>query len=618
MSIFDNLNAGSKNNMQGFPDYENKEILFQSNADTSATATKDGYVQFIVEQDIFHYQESVDVGINVGGYHFVVVNPEGHVPFSFSSALYPIKEGDSIAIAVSTDNTPVTCYYFPFRDASNGGNNEGTIITSTSIRSALGYTPADADDVDNLTERVETLEQNGTGGAFKEDIEKAVNDYLEENPVHAGATKEQAEQIQKNTEDIAELKDAGTENSNAITNTAKGEAIVLHDSSEAGLKGLKVFGKSTQVSTPTSSAQQDIESVGDDGNINVDVNGAEGEAQSLLIPTPNGLAGIEVTDSAIATHIDESGKMWCADEMDLESGKYVQRIGKYEFNGTEAMNDYGTEATYPFPHMSKTPMLCTHTTYGTGVAWANDSYFKFNISHFEVSTMAEFKTVLAEQYANGTPVTVYYILAEPIETDIAEVEGYKSLKTYYPSTTITNDADAYMEVEHVADTKNYIDNKVDDIEIPSGGSGEQWTKNQEITIDESVSILQIDVPSVKKVMLIGSLRLNDENNTLNTGDKKVVVCVNKEHLPVSYDSVNIRQNGYYPIMWEIEKRGGFTSVIGTGSLNGSTSNIVTSNIKRYGWGNQDLGETIDKLFLKSIETGYLIGSGSKLEVWVAQ
>lgn len=50
-------------------------------------------------------------------------------------------------------------------------------------------------------------------------------------------------------------------------------------------------------------------------------------------------------------------------------------------------------------------------------------------------TVAEWKAYLAEQYANGTPVTLTYILAEPIETDLPEdfsnlieVEGGGSLE----------------------------------------------------------------------------------------------------------------------------------------------------------------------------------------------
>lgn len=48
------------------------------------------------------------------------------------------------------------------------------------------------------------------GGITSEDIQKAVDNYLAENPVTGGATAEQAAQIQKNKEAIEELKKNGT------------------------------------------------------------------------------------------------------------------------------------------------------------------------------------------------------------------------------------------------------------------------------------------------------------------------------------------------------------------------------------------------------------------------
>lgn len=66
------------------------------------------------------------------------------------------------------------------------------------------------DILENILVRLDDLEQ--TGGVSDEQIGNAVNAYLAENPVEAGATAEQAAQIQKNTEDIKELKQNGTGN----------------------------------------------------------------------------------------------------------------------------------------------------------------------------------------------------------------------------------------------------------------------------------------------------------------------------------------------------------------------------------------------------------------------
>ena len=57
------------------------------------------------------------------------------------------------------------------------------------------------------------------------------------------------------------------------------------------------------------------------------------------------------------------------------------------------------------------------------------------------------------------PITIKYLLAEPIETDLTaeEIEAYKSLHSNYPTTTVMNDCNAFTEVTMVADTKNHIE-----------------------------------------------------------------------------------------------------------------------------------------------------------------
>lgn len=50
-------------------------------------------------------------------------------------------------------------------------------------------------------------------------------------------------------------------------------------------------------------------------------------AQTLTIPTPNSLPGIKVDSGG--NYTDASSQKWVCDEMDLERGKYVQRIAKY-------------------------------------------------------------------------------------------------------------------------------------------------------------------------------------------------------------------------------------------------------------------------------------------------
>jgi hypothetical protein len=56
-----------------------------------------------------------------------------------------------------------------------------------------------------------------------------------------------------------------------------------------------------------------------------------------------------------------------------------------------------------------------------------------------------------------------YALAEPTNAplDADTLAAYAALHTYKPNTTIYNDAGAYMAAEYVADTKTYVDKKID-------------------------------------------------------------------------------------------------------------------------------------------------------------
>jgi hypothetical protein len=61
--------------------------------------------------------------------------------------------------------------------------------------------------------------------------------------------------------------------------------------------------------------------------------------------------------------------------------------------------------------------------------------------------VADWKAWLAEN-----PITLYYALTEPIYHNLSaeELAQYAALHTNYPSTTIYNDVDAYMEVKYAA------------------------------------------------------------------------------------------------------------------------------------------------------------------------
>ena len=391
---------------------------------------------------------------------------------------------------------------------------------------------------------------------------------------------------------------------NEIENTASGDVISVNDSLDAPLRGLKLFGKTTQNGTPAPDNPVDLESAGDDGGIDVSVCGkniyrpekmvagdpfynSDGTTQVIAgvvvgyipvkpnatyaitaycdrngryvrvaqltsgkefvsgvrfaqagavdggfrtfktsgrtaylqvasdpeitavqiehasdrteyeqsvyqdfdISTPDGLPGVPVSTGG--NYTDGSGQQWACDEIDLERGVYVQRVGRVALSGNEAdgkgmgwhtnslnagapgnIKRYVLEQFLPENIVSASgvvfPGFCSHfvpINANTGAAGATvgaaiTKSGMLNI-YSPILVLSEFIKWLQTQHSAGTPVTVYYILPEPVETELPDGYGgdYSALHTNKPVTTVINDSGAGMQISYAADTKAYIDNK---------------------------------------------------------------------------------------------------------------------------------------------------------------
>lgn len=202
--------------------------------------------------------------------------------------------------------------------------------------------------------------------------------------------------------------------------------------------------------------------------------------QSLTLQTPNGLPGIPVSKDG--NYTDADGQQWICDEIDLGRGKYVQRVKDFIINRntniSTSMGDYGApeKDTILARYLDKTikklgAVLCRELICAKN--WSNDSEsvfatetsIDFRLSRKRLglgtdTTTDENKTEVLK-FLETTPLHCLVELNTPIERDLTpeEIAAYKVLRTYGPTTVITNDAGAGMEVTYVADTKTYIDNK---------------------------------------------------------------------------------------------------------------------------------------------------------------
>lgn len=281
------------------------------------------------------------------------------------------------------------------------------------------------------------------------------------------------EQISQNKTDIAGLVEGMTDLAPAIHSTASGSVITANDATEGRpFRGLRVFGKSTQDGTPSVENPVPIVSAGESGTINVSISDSGSQSQSLTLATPNGLPGVPVSKDG--NYTDADGQQWVCDEIDLERGKYVQRVAIEKNNGGWELKPSSDTPGRFFQHNKLTNIfsialkksLCNIASFTSWGAPVNDKYaFALNGHgiYFSPPKGAEItaEELNAKLNSLSFPVVVVGELATPIERDLTpeEIAAYKALRTYGPTTVITNDAGAGMEVTYVADTKAYIDKK---------------------------------------------------------------------------------------------------------------------------------------------------------------
>lgn len=192
----------------------------------------------------------------------------------------------------------------------------------------------------------------------------------------------------------------------------------------------------------------------------------ESNTQTFSLQTSNGLPGLPIDSGG--NYTDSNGQQWVCDEMDFKRGKYVQRVKKVVFNGSEDWNLESISqkgfANFYVRNLSgiransnvlsnqfrnQTTVISETTEEGI----ANLSTLYVRIDKTKADNANKFKEIL-----KTNNLEICYQLATPIETDIPEetMTAYRKLYTNYPSTVVQNDSGAGMEVEYVADTKQFI------------------------------------------------------------------------------------------------------------------------------------------------------------------
>jgi hypothetical protein len=278
---------------------------------------------------------------------------------------------------------------------------------------------------------------------------------------------------------------------NILVGTETGNPIAVDDAFAAPLRGLTVYGKSTQDGTPSPDNPVPIVSAGDGGTITVTIGDGADERQTLTLPTPNGLPGIPVTSGG--NYTDPQGQQWVCDEIDLERGVKVQRIASFVINaknanGISVTNMYtnvtaATSARLATPQKTDRGVRLEKCVFCEVLPWKKDvwaravnsiNFVEDNSVDFiiensylglsEASTVNERKTALVK-YFTDNPCRVVYRIATPIETPLtpAEIAAYKALTTYAPDTVVQASDGAGVKLEYQRDVNIVIKNLEDAI-----------------------------------------------------------------------------------------------------------------------------------------------------------
>ena len=391
-------------------------------------------------------------------------------PIDNTSAVQSIQQAAQAAI------TQVT-------QAQTAGVNAVNSARDTALQQVAASTEAAQTAATQAAESASSANQDA-----QEAAESATQAAASQTAASESAT--QAQQAASEAQSAAGEIDAGL-----IVESASGEVVSVADSAAAKLRGLRIYGKSVQDGTPTPEAPVEIESAGDSGNITVTLSDGAEQSQTLTYPTPNGLLGIPVESGG--NYTDADGQQWYCDIVDFAAGTYTKNVDyvdlkNYGFilNATWTNKNDTLAFAYARVKLNKKIVgtLSNKLVYAKWDTLAN-SFSEYQIS---VENIAQNETIVyvilpktefpgeidssaVNNYLSTAGIYALVPLETPTETDLTpeQITAYAALTMYKPNTTVTTDSSpaAGVSVEYVADTKNYIDNKLSAIsEAIMGGN----------------------------------------------------------------------------------------------------------------------------------------------------
>ena len=298
-----------------------------------------------------------------------------------------------------------------------------------------------------VNSKVDTTDFN----AYKISTDKAIADNTKS--IKANTTA-----IDKCVADIANNSALINQNSIKAT-TDKSTSVVLNDSSDCNIVNLVLYGKSTQSAVPSPTNPVDINNI---NNPSITFSNDSNRQSNNIQCTLRGIGNVCDTLT-----VNSDGTGYITQRLFAERITSQRKSTSLEWNYSKAThrffrNDY----SYSFDVKDNKPLiLCSHldvgeneknTAFDNSIGWINVSGVGIAIRMTELDgDIAKFK-----KWLDDNEVYVVAPRSKPITVNLSkdEVDKILSLHTYYPSTKISADTD--FEVTYIANTKNYIDNKI--------------------------------------------------------------------------------------------------------------------------------------------------------------
>lgn len=284
--------------------------------------------------------------------------------------------------------------------------------------------------------------------------------------IEEAAKGENVTQIQRNMKDIGQLKESLSNKITKFYASNQGETHIT-DSDNGKIQDMMIYGKSSQDGTPTPENPVEIKSV---VNPTVKVSNKDG-TKSQTVTLPYTLNAIPVSSGGNVT-ID--GQQYIADYVDVERGKIVKCIEKYRISSglkwiyepseNDRFGAYGLNNNINpnfggntlFTHYQNKPN-------GTGGFITPGNIRLHNFQGF--TDVTNFKEWLDknESYAYFVKNTL-----EEIDLTTEEIQIFKELATYYPTTNISVNSeqlDGYTVFNYpisMANGWNYVKQQLND------------------------------------------------------------------------------------------------------------------------------------------------------------